>query len=86
MPMCCPNQEKVSPNPSTLPVTTSARSYPPSLSLLAGSALCCSIIPPSVIKGSQGEPRWSLSAEELRIGVHISHRRADSKDLSPFMA
>lgn len=66
------HHEKVISNPSSVAaVTTSGRSYPP---LSPGRlALCCSIIPLSVIKGSQGEQRWSGRGEELRIGVHFSH-------------
>ncbi len=67
------HKEKVTPNSRSVlaPVTITGRSYFPFPGRLA---FRCSIIPLSVIKGSQGELRWSERGEELRIGVHISHR------------
>lgn len=79
-------QEKVIPNPSTLlaPVTTTARSYFPFPGRLA---LCCSIIPLSVIKGSQGELRWSEREEQDQDRCpYFTQRLMNGKEPSVFIA
>lgn len=77
MDMCpyCPYRftwENVIPNPSTLlaPVTTTGHSNGP---FPGRPAFCCSFIPLSVIKGSQGELRCRERGVGLRIGFHMSH-------------
>lgn len=67
------SQKGVILNPNTVlaGVATSGCPYFPSTGRLA---LRCSIIPLSVIKRSQRELRWSEKGEELRLGVHVSHK------------